>query len=312
MQTRWHQTIYGTFLILLNEENRMKKTYLIINKHAGGKRMKNRISQLFDGFEKQSVNITLNYTEREGHAVELAQNAVADKYDIIVAVGGDGTVNEVARGLAGSGVAMGIIPMGSGNGFARELNISMNIKKAIDIIIKGKDKPVDLWQMNNRVFLCAAGLGFDAAVAKKMTLSTRRGFWEYIRLTLIESISTKPVKLTLLIGNSKIEKSVFLVSFANASQLGNNAFISPGAKPDDGLLDVVIIKPMYKIFYPVLGLALFLRIIHWFKFFERHRVDSVIIQSASSNLFHVDGESVEMEFPIHVNLVKKKLEVRVL
>ncbi len=272
--------------------------------------MKNRISQLFNGFEKQSVNIIFDFTEREGHAVELAQNAIGN-YDIIVAVGGDGTVNEVARGVAGSGVAMGIIPMGSGNGFARELNIPMNIKKAIDIIISGKDKPVDLWQMNNRVFLCAVGLGFDAAVAKKMTLSTKRGFWEYIRLTIKESLFTKPVKISLLIENHKIEKPVFFVSFANASQLGNNAFVSPGAKPDDGLLDVVFIKPMYKIFYPVLGFALFMRIIHWFKFFERHRASAVIIQSASSNLFHVDGESVEMNFPVYINLSKDKLKVRV-
>ncbi len=290
----------------------MKKTYLIINRLAGGKRMKNRISQLFDGFKKQSVNISFNYTERKGHAVELAQKAVAEKYDIIVAVGGDGTVNEVAGGLAGSGVTMGIIPMGSGNGLARELKIPLNIKKAIEIIIKGKDKPVDIWQMNNRSFLCAAGLGFDAAVAKKMTLSSKRGFWEYIRLTIKGSLSAKPVNISLLVKNHRIEKLVFMASFANASQLGNNAFISPGAKPDDGLLDIVLIKPMYKIFYPVLGLALFLRVIHWFKFFERHRVNSVIIQNASSNLFHTDGESVKMEFPVRINLLKDKLKVRVL
>lgn len=288
----------------------MKKIYLIINKHAGGKRMKNRISKLFNGFEKQSANITFDYTQREGHAVELAQNAI-ENYNIIVAVGGDGTVNEVARGVAGSGVTMGIIPMGSGNGFARELKIPMNINKAIDIIINGKDKPVDLWQMNNRMFLCAAGLGFDAAVAKKMTLSARRGFWEYIRLTIKESLFSKPVKINLLIENRIIEKSVFLASFANASQFGNNAFISPGAKTDDGLIDVILIKPMYKILYPVLGFALFTKTIHWFKFFERHRTNSVVIQNASSNLFHADGESVEMNFPVHINLVKDKLKVRV-
>ena len=273
--------------------------------------MKNRISQLFDSFEKQSVNISFDFTERKGHAVELSQKAATEKYDIVVAVGGDGTVNEVARGLAGSGVPMGIIPIGSGNGLARELKIPMNIKKAIDVIIHGKDKPVDIWQMNNHMFLCAAGLGFDAAVAKKMTLSTKRGFWEYIRLTIKESIFTEPVNITLLIGNSKIEKPVFLASFANAGQFGNSAFISPGAKTDDGLLDVVLIKPMYKILYPVLGFALFLRIIHWFNFFERHRVSSVTIQSASTNLFHFDGESVKIDFPVHINLLKDKLEVRV-
>ena len=160
----------------------MKRIYLIINAHAGRKLMKNRIRQLFDVFEKQSVYIFHDFTEREGHAVVLAQNAIVEKYDIVVAVGGDGTVNEVARGLVGSGIPMGIIPVGSGNGLARELKIPTNIKKAVDVIIHGKDKLVDLWQMNNCVFLCAAGLGFDAVVAREMTLSAKRGFWEYIRL----------------------------------------------------------------------------------------------------------------------------------
>ena len=124
-------------------------------------------------------------------------------------------------------------------------------------------------------------------------------------------LTKRLIIISLLIENHKIEKPVFLVSFANASQLGNNAYISPGAKTDDGLIDIVLIKPMYKIFYPVLGFALFSKTIHWFNFFERHRANSVIIHTASSNLFHVDGESVEMEFPVHINLVKDKLKVRV-
>ena len=273
--------------------------------------MKNKISQILNLFEDYNAQISFNYTENKGHATELAQNAISKNFYIIVAVGGDGTVNEVAEGLAGSGVAMGIIPVGSGNGLARDLKISMNIKKAIKIVVEGKGKPLDLWQINNRIFLCAAGLGFDAAVAKKMTLSTKRGFWEYIRLTIWESIRAKPIKINLLIENRKIKTSVFLISFANASQLGNNAFISPGAKNDDGLLDVILIKPMYKIFYPVLGLSLFTKTIHWFNFFERHRASSVEIKDASTKLFHLDGESVEMEFPVRINLLKDKLEVRI-
>ena len=273
--------------------------------------MKNKISQILNLFEDYNAQISFNYTENKGHATELAQNAISKNFYIIVAVGGDGTVNEVAEGLAGSGIAMGIIPVGSGNGLARDLKISMNIKKAIKIVVEGKGKPLDLWQINNRIFLCAAGLGFDAAVAKKMALSTKRGFWEYIRLTILESFWAKPIKINLLIENRKIKTSVFLISFANASQLGNNAFISPGAKTDDGLLDVILIKPMYKIFYPVLGLSLFTKTIHWFNFFERHRASSVEIKDASTKLFHLDGESVEMEFPVRINLLKDKLEVRI-
>ncbi len=290
----------------------MKKIYLIINPRAGHGTMEKNIGQLLSFFEKYEVAVSYNFTKSGGHAVELAQKAVLDDYNIIVAVGGDGTVNEVAGGLAGKNIPMGIIPVGSGNGLAHDLKIPTNIKKAVEIIVNGTDHNIDLWQMNDKLFLCAAGLGFDAAVAHEMALSTRRGRAEYIRLTIKEGIVAKPVDMSLQIGGKKIEKPVFLASFVNASQYGNNAYISPGAKTDDGLLDVILIKPISKFLYPVLGASLFLGIIHWFRFYERYYADSIIINNATTNLFHFDGESVEMEFPVHINLLKKKLEIRVL
>jgi YegS/Rv2252/BmrU family lipid kinase len=288
----------------------MKNIYLILNSRAGSGSVKRNIGLLLGYFEKYEAEVSYNFTERAGHAAELAQKAALQNYDIVVAVGGDGTVNEVARGLAGSRTAMGIIPVGSGNGLARDLKISTNIKKAVENCIKGTNHNVDLWQMNDEVFACSAGLGFDAAVAHKMALSAKRGRAEYIRLTIKEAAITKPIKVNLQIGNKEIEKSVFLVSFANASQYGNNAYISPGAKTNDGLLDIILIKPISKILYPVLGISLFLGIIHKLSFFERYRANSVIIKSASTNLFHFDGESIEMKYPVKISLLEKKLKIR--
>jgi len=289
----------------------MKYIYLILNPRAGSGQEKRNIGQLLGYFEKYETEVSYDFTERAGHAFELAQKAVSENYDIVVAVGGDGTVNEVARGLAGSGTTMGIIPVGSGNGLARDLKISLNSKRAVENCINGTDRDVDLWQMNDEVFACAAGLGFDAAVAHEMALSTRRGRAEYIRLTIKEGAVAKPVKIKLQIDSKKIEKPVFLASFLNAGQYGNNAYISPGALTNDGLLDVILIKPIKKILYPVLGVSLFLGIIHWFRFYERYRADSIIIENASTNLFHFDGESIKMKFPVKISLLKEKLKVRI-
>lgn len=290
----------------------MNGVYLIINPLAGHGTMKKNIGQLLGAFKKYDVSVTHDFTEKGGHATELAQKALKAGYEIVVAVGGDGTVNEVARGLAGGNVPMGIIPVGSGNGLARDLKIPAIIKRAVDVLINGNDRNIDLWQMNDKLFLCSAGLGFDADVAHEMALSTRRGRAEYIRLVIKEGVVAKPVKIDLKIGRKNISKKVFLASFANASQYGNNAYISPGARLDDGLLDIILIKPISKILYPVLGISLFLKIIHWFRFYERYYADSIIIESATTNKFHFDGESVKMEFPVRISLFKKKLKIRVL
>ena len=264
----------------------MKSIYLIINSFAGSGSIMKNTNSLLDIFDKYRVTVSYGFTQYRGHATELAKKAISKKFDLVVAVGGDGTVNEVARGLAGTGTTMGIIPVGSGNGLARDLKIPLTIKRAVENLIQGADHNVDLWKMNDKIFACAAGLGFDAAVSHEMALSTRRGRAEYIRLTIKEGVTAKPVKIKLQIGTKKIEKQVFLTSFLNASQYGNNAYISPGAQTNDGLLDVILIKPIKKILYPVLGISLFLGIIHWFRFYERYRTDSIIIENASTNLFH--------------------------
>ncbi len=289
----------------------MKNIYLIINSFAGSGSIKNNIDKLLDIFKNYQVKVAYNFTDFGGHAVELAKTAASKNFDIVVAVGGDGTVNEVARGLAGSGTTMGIIPVGSGNGLARDLKIPLTLKKAVENVVEGTDHNVDLWKINNKIFACAAGLGFDADVAHEMALSTRRGRAEYIRLTVKQGAIAKPVNIKLKIGTRKIEKKVFLASFVNASQYGNNAYISPGAKTDDGLLDIILIKPIKKILYPVLGISLFLGIIHWFRFYERYRANSIVIEHATTNLFHFDGESTEMEFPVRIDLFEQKLKIRI-
>lgn len=287
----------------------MGKYLFIINPNAGKKAGGKKLKQMFEALKKTSVAFEVVYTKQAGHATELSENADLDIFDVVVAVGGDGTVNEVAAGLKGRNVLMGIIPMGSGNGLARDLKISTKIKKAVDIVVQKKGKKVDLWQMNDRIFLCVAGLGFDAEVARKMALAKGRGKWQYVLLTLKESINYKPVEIDLNIGSQNLKQSVFLSSFANSGQFGNNAYIAPGAKINDGLLDVAVIRPVPKIAYPLLGISLFLKIIHKFKFVTIYRTDSVRINNASSGIFHIDGESIEVEYPVQISLLEENVRV---
>jgi len=158
------------------EEKDKKKIFLVINRHAGSKEGASAIDLVVPYLIKKECVVEFSYTDHRKHATELAAKAAAEGFDIVVAVGGDGTVNEVAQGLIGTGTKMGIIPMGSGNGLARELGISMDMKKSAKALLKGKNLKVDICKLNDQRFLCTSGIGFDALIAYKMSQALKRGF----------------------------------------------------------------------------------------------------------------------------------------
>jgi len=212
-------------------EKRQRKYFIIINKFAGHNRKHtNEVFQMVSGLQSADIELEYAYTNHRGHASELALNAAHSGFDLIIAVGGDGTVNEVARSLAGTSVPMGIIPRGSGNGLARELGIPMSLKKSVQTLIHGKPKTIDVCAVNKQHYLCTAGLGFDAQVADHMAKAHKRGFWRYIQITISESLSFKPFRVKMEVDGKWIDESVFLVTFANARQFGDNAFIAPRAE----------------------------------------------------------------------------------
>jgi YegS/Rv2252/BmrU family lipid kinase len=290
--------------------NKFRKIFLVINKFAGHrKKYSTAVYQVVSVLQEYGCEVEYSYTNHPGHATELASAAVNNGFELVVAVGGDGTVNEVARGLIGSQIPLGIIPMGSGNGLARDLGISMNIKKSASLLVEGKIKQIDVCRLNSQRFLCTSGIGFDAQVADKMAKASTRGFLRYIQLTIRESVAFKPFKIKMKVNDILIEKPVFLVTFANARQFGNNAFIAPKADISDGLIDVVVVKPFSKIWLPVFGIGLFLGIIPKLSFVEYYKTKRIELVSADTNNYHFDGEPGKLTVPTTISVDSEKLFV---
>lgn len=286
------------------------KIFLIINKYAGHQNGADVLDVVVSYLKKNGCLVEYSFTNHPGHATEIASNAIADGYDLVVAVGGDGTVNEVAQGLIGTETPMGIIPMGSGNGLARELGISMNMRKSARTLIEGKNIQLDLCKLNNQHFLCTSGIGFDALVAHKMSKSASRGFLKYIQLVVQESIFYKPLDVRMKIDGVLIEMPVFLVTFANASQFGNNAFIAPAASMTDGLIDVVVVRKFAKIWMPFFAIALFARLVPKLPFVECFKAKQIELELADTPYYHFDGEPGQLQTPAQIRLDAKKIWVK--
>ncbi|MDE5774364.1 MAG: diacylglycerol kinase family lipid kinase, partial [Muribaculaceae bacterium] len=220
-----------------------RRMMLIVNPIAGSVARHDAARYARQEAELMGYDVTVCETEYAGHATELAQQAVRDNYYSVVACGGDGTVNEVARGVCGSRVVMGIIPLGSGNGLARHLGIPLTVPGAMKVIAEDRVLDADYGVANGRPFFCTFGLGFDANVTDKFNSHqfNGRGLINYLRAVFEEIISYRPERYTIIADGKAMTEEALLVACCNASQYGNNAFIAPNASLKDGLLDVTIV-----------------------------------------------------------------------
>lgn len=292
------------------KQNRPENIFLIINKYAGHHQGAKAVDVVIPILKRLECSVAYAFTQYPGHATELAIKASADGYDLVVAVGGDGTVNEVATGLIGSETPMGIIPMGSGNGLARELGISMKMKKSARTLVCGSNLCLDVCQLNDQRFLCTSGIGFDAQIAEKMSKASTRGFLKYVQLTIQESIFYKPMNIRMKIDGVLFEEPAFLITFANASQFGNNAFIAPAASMTDGLIDVVIVRKFNKLWMPVFAIALFSRLIPKLPFVKCFKARQIDLEYANTPYFHFDGEPGSLKTPARIEIDSRKIWVR--
>ena len=241
-------------------------------------------------------------TEYAGHAAELASQCANDHIDICVAVGGDGTVNEVARSLAHSETALGIIPCGSGNGLARHLCLPMDMKQALQVINAGKTDYFDYGVINDQPFFCTCGMGFDAYVSLKFAESGKRGLATYVENVLKEGLTYKPDTYIITDESGNHQYNAFLVACANASQYGNNAYIAPEASMQDGLLDVIIMEPFNIIEAAKVGFDLFAKTLKSNKHIKTFQARSIHIHRNESGAVHFDGDPTKMGTDIDVRI----------
>jgi YegS/Rv2252/BmrU family lipid kinase len=215
-----------------------QKIVFILNPISGTTSKAGIPEQIESTLDKSKFDYTIVETEHAGHASEIATRAKNEQIDIVVAIGGDGTVNEVARAIVHSHTALGIIPCGSGNGLARHLMLPMNVKKAIEIINMCEIHNLDYGIINDYPFFCTCGMGFDAFVSQKFAEAGKRGPITYIENVLREGLKYKPETYEIEDETGTKRYKAFLISCANASQYGNNAYIAPQASMSDGLMDV--------------------------------------------------------------------------
>ena len=288
----------------------MRNIAFIVNPISGTK-AKNRVAKLIrELLDTQQFAPTVVVTEYAGHATQLAQQFAMQDYYAVVAVGGDGTVNEVACGLIGTNTALGIIPNGSGNGFARHLDISTRMNRAIEMLNSSEVINVDYGLVNDIPFFSTFGVGFDAVVAHDFA-DSNRGFKGYVQSIFKDLFQYKPETYHLAGEGFDIDSKAFLINFANAGQWGYDAYIAPKASVQDGLLDVAIVTEFPMTAAPGLALSLFTKDIDENLHMNTIRTKQMTLTRNSEGPAHIDGTPATLPAQLHVRIVEDGLKVLV-
>jgi len=261
------------------------------------------------GTGKKRINhtdptIPIVETTGPGNATEIVKENF-DDYDMFIAAGGDGTVNEVGRALINTNKILGIIPLGSGNGLALELHLSHSTFS----FTSSKFRTIDSILINGRSCLNVAGTGFEAEVSAKFSRKRSRGFITYIRTTIETFLKYKPQAITFKWNEEISDDKIFSLSIANSRQYGNNAFISPLSKLDDGYFEVCIVKPFPLVYSPIFSFRLFTKTIHKSRFYKVVKSKKITILNEAVMQWHIDGDPVSLTGPFDVTIEEGSLKI---
>lgn len=288
----------------------MKKKAVFIINLISGTSDKATIPGLIDQYlDKTQFEYEIAVTQYAGHASEIAAKAKDDGVDVVVAIGGDGTVNEVARAIVHSSTALGIIPCGSGNGLARHLLLPLNVRKAIEVINRCEIRQLDYGIINDYPFFCTCGMGFDAFVSMKFAEAGKRGPITYVENVLREGLKYKPETYTIEDESGTLQYKAFLISCANASQYGNNAYIAPQASMSDGLMDVIIMEPFDVFEAPQISIEMFSKTLDKNSKIKTFRTRHLHIRRDKPGVIHYDGDPVMTGADIDVELKPKGINI---
>lgn len=290
----------------------MQAIAFIVNP-VSGRRNKDAITdKILSVFSENEVcHTAVHLTAGPGDAFSAANAFIERGFTTLVAVGGDGTVNEVGRAVAGSdkNLRLGIVPAGSGNGLARHLKLPMRPSEALAVIRRGRVLVMDTAYINDNPFFCTAGVGFDAAVGYRFNTSAKRGFIPYACITLREYVHYRPTQYLLTIDGRELEREAFLITFANASQWGYDFYIAPGASVTDGLIDVVVWKRAPLLHLPGMAVKLCLKNIRKDLYVETFRCRDLRVERKAPGFVHYDGESRVLPRILRVGVKPQALSV---
>jgi YegS/Rv2252/BmrU family lipid kinase len=288
---------------------RKKRILFVINPVSGGKKKTAFNKQVLEVLDLNRFDPTFKVTDHANHAYELAKSAIEEQYDAVIAVGGEGTLNEIGSALAGSEVPLGIIPEGSGNGLAYYLGIPMNESAALRRINRFDSVEIDCGKVGDRYFFNMAGIGFDASVSDKFASETFRGPVGYLRTAINVLSKYKPRKYSLKIDGKIYEREAFMVSVANSPQYVNNAYIAPNASINDGLLDVCIVHKFPLYILPMMIFHLFNKTADQSEYVEIIPGKEICIEQEGKAPVHLDGEPMDLGDKIDIKVQSNALKI---
>lgn len=267
-----------------------RRAMLIINPISGTGKKKGLPEMVEKKMTSLGYELDIRFTTCRGDATRLSKEASDGGYGLVLAAGGDGTVNETAKALCGTETALGIIPAGSGNGLARHIGIPIDARASLGVIETGRIVDCDFGQVNGRPFFCTFGVGFDAAVSHAFAKQSRRGLMMYLKSTLSQYLNYKPETYSISANGKVLTEKAFVIACCNASQYGNNAYVAPDASIRDGLLDIVIIHQGSPIDTAMVGMDLFTGYINKNTLIHSFRAPAAVIYRSGEAPAHIDGE----------------------
>jgi len=272
-----------------------------------------RVALLTERFATEGVAGTVHLTERRHHATDLARAAVASGAAIVIAWGGDGTINEVASVVAGSGSAMGVIPAGSGNGFAHELGLPCDPHAAVDVILRGRDTLIDVGELDGRSFFNIAGIGVDAVIAEQFNTRAmgRRGMGPYVAIGLREAFRYRAARYRIVLDGEEVHSHALLIAFANGREYGNGIRLAPHARMDDGKLEAVVVEDRSPLARLWGGRHLVRGTTNLAAKITLRSIERAEVYSEAPIQYHLDGETGRAERHVRVCIHPKQLKMRV-
>ena len=272
-------------------------------------RKKNLPDKIAENIDTARYEYEIKYSEYAGHAKILAEEAVAEQFDIVVAAGGDGSINEIGVPLIGTDVALGIIPCGSGNGFSHHVDLPMNAVKAIQVINQGQRHKVDTVTVNGIPFISIAGTGFDAKIADDYAKDPRRGFDTYFKYIVRNYVTYREQNYTIIMPEQTIETKALFISFANSNEQGYNIPISPHASLQDGKVDLCVVRKPNPLELPIVGGYMLDKMMDKAPKVDIYQTSEAKIIREKADVINIDGESIMTEKDLEIKVKPLSLNI---